>query len=473
MLAAVRIWNPPSTKQTIDSTHPGHSAGYTVAMSADKFRFPTLTAVVIANMVGTGVFTSLGFQLLDIRSGFALILLWALGGIAALCGAMTYGELGAALPRSGGEYNLLRRIYHPAAGFVSGWISSTVGFSGPVALAAMTFAAYAASIFPGGLGDSMQKALACGLLIVLTAVHATNHRNSSSTQVVFTVLKVAVILAFIGSALLIVDSPQPVNFFPAPGDAAVITSGAYAVALIYVSFAYTGWNAATYLVSELENPQRTLPWILISGTAVVTLLYLGLNFSFLYAAPMDAMTGQVEVGAIAARAAFGEVAGGFTGLVLAMLLISTVSAMTMAGPRVIQVIGEDYPAIGMLGKKNRNGIPSLAICIQSFVALLFILSSTFESILVFSGFTLALNSFVTVFGIFVLRWKQPDLERPYRTFLYPLPPIIYLLLTGWTLGFTLVNRPVEGLFSLAIISLGLLFYFLAAKQETRRQESSV
>lgn len=436
-------------------------------MSADKFRFPTLTAVVIANMVGTGVFTSLGFQLLDIRSGFALMLLWALGGIAALCGAMTYGELGAALPRSGGEYNLLQRIYHPAAGFVSGWISSTVGFSGPVALAAMTFAAYAASVIPGGLGDGAQKLLACGLLIALTVVHATNRRNSSGTQVVFTVLKVIVIIVFIASTLLLVDTPQPVNFFPAAGDGTVITSGAYAVALIYVSFAYTGWNAATYLVSELENPQRTLPWILISGTAVVTLLYLGLNFSFLFVAPMDTMSGQVDVGAIAAQAAFGEVAGRSTGMVLALLLISTVSAMTMAGPRVIQVIGEDYPAIRVLGKTNRNGIPAIAICIQSGVALLFILSSTFESILVFSGFTLALNSFATVFGIFVLRWKQPNLERPYRTFLYPLPPILYLLLTGWTLGFTLINRPAEGLFSLAIISLGLVFYFLAAKRKQR------
>ena len=436
-------------------------------MSADKFRFPTLTAVVIANMVGTGVFTSLGFQLLDIRSGFALILLWALGGVAALCGAMTYGELGAALPRSGGEYNLLRRIYHPAAGFVSGWISSTVGFSGPVALAAMTFAAYASSVIPGGVSEGMQKALACDLLLALTLVHATNRRNSGGTQVIFTVLKVAVIVAFIGCTLLLVATPQPVNFFPAPGDGAVITSGAYAVALIYVSFAYTGWNAATYLVSELENPQRTLPWILISGTAVVTLLYLGLNFSFLFAAPMDAMTGQVEVGAIAARAAFGDIAGGFTGMVLALLLVSTVSAMTMAGPRVIQVIGEDYPAIGVLGKTNSNGIPAIAICVQSGVALLFILSSTFESVLVFSGFTLALNSFATVFGIFVLRWRQPELERPYRTFLYPLPPVIYLLLTGWTLAFTLINRPVEGLFSLAIISLGLLLYFFAARGKNK------
>lgn len=433
-------------------------------MSADKFRFPTLTAVVIANMVGTGVFTSLGFQLLDIRSGFALLALWGIGGITALCGAMTYGELGAALPRSGGEYNLLRRIYHPAAGFVSGWVSSTVGFAGPVALAAMTFAAYASSVFPDGLGANMQKLMAAVLLILLTLVHATNHKNSSGTQVIFTILKIAVILSFVFGTILVVGTPQPVSFFPAPGDGTIMLSSDYAVALIYVSFAYTGWNAATYLSSELENPQRTLPWILISGTAVVTLLYLGLNFSFLYAAPMDAMMGQVEVGAIAAQAAFGETAGRLTGLVLAMLLISTVSAMTMAGPRVIQVIGEDYPAIGVLGKKNKNGIPATAIWIQSSAALLFILSSTFESILVFSGFTLALNSFVTIAGIFVLRYRQPDLERPYRTFLYPLTPLLYLVLTGWILGFTLVSRPVEALFSLGFIGSGLVFYWLAANR---------
>ena len=435
-------------------------------MSPDKFRYPTLTAVVIANMVGTGVFTSLGFQLVEIRSGFALLALWGLGGIAALCGALTYSELGAALPRSGGEYNLLGRIYHPAAGFVSGWISSTVGFSGPVALAAMTFAAYAASILPDGLSDGAQRLLASGLLVVLTIVHASNRRNSSGTQVLFTLVKIAVIVAFVVAVVLFTDTPQPVNFLPASEDAAMLTSGVFAVALIYVSFAYTGWNAATYLSSELENPQRTLPWILITGTTVVSMLYLGLNFAFLYAAPMDAMAGQVEVGAIAAQAAFGEVAGRFTGLVLALLLVSTVSAMTMAGPRVIQVIGEDYPALGMLGRTNRSGVPAIAICIQSAIALLFILSSTFESILVFSGFTLALNSFVTVFGIFVLRWRQPGLERPYRTFLYPLPPLIYLLLTGWTLAFTLTNRPLEGLFSLAIIGSGIVIYWLAAGQSS-------
>jgi APA family basic amino acid/polyamine antiporter len=374
---------------------------------------------------------------------------------------MTYAELGAAMPRSGGEYNFLTRIYHPAAGFVSGWVSATIGFAGPTALAAMTFGAYATSIVPGGSSDWLEKLLAAGLVIGVTLIHASSRRNSGGLQLIFTILKVGIIVAFCIIALVLIDTPQPVTFMPIVGDGALLTSGTFAVALIYVSFAYTGWNAATYLSSELEQPQRTLPWILMGGTSVVTILYVSLNFVFLYSAPMDAMVGQVEVGYIAAEAAFGDLGGRFTGLVFAMLLVSTVSAMTLAGPRVIQVIGEDFPALKPLAKTNEDGIPSTAIFLQSTLALLFIFSSTFESILVFAGFTLALNSFATVLGIFVLRWQQPDLPRPYRTFLYPLPPLIYLALTGWTLGFVLVSRPAEGLFGIGIIAAGLFFYFLS------------
>ncbi len=440
-------------------------------MSANKFRYTTVTAVVIANMVGTGVFTSLGFQLLDIRSGFVLLMLWAIGGVAAVCGAMTYAELGAAMPRSGGEYNFLARIYHPAAGFVSGWVSATIGFAGPTALAAITFAAYATSALPGEPNEWLEKALAAGLLIALTIVHATNRRNSGGLQVIFTILKVGVIVAFCAAAVIVIDTPQPVTFLPAAGDGGLLTSGAFAVSLIYVSYAYTGWNAATYLSSELEAPQRTLPWILMGGTLIVMTLYVSLNFVFLYSAPMDAMVGQVEVGYIAAETAFGETGGRFTGLVLALLLVSTVSAMTLAGPRVIQVIGEDFPALKALARKNEDGIPSTAIFVQSSIALLFILSSTFESILVFAGFTLALNSFATVLGIFVLRWRQPGLPRPYRTFLYPIPPLIYLALTGWTLWFVLLNKPVEGLFGLGIIATGLIFYFLSLSKSHNLQST--
>lgn len=435
-------------------------------MSSDKFRFPTITAIVIANMVGTGVFTSLGFQLLDIQSGFVILVLWAIGGLIAVSGAMTYAELGAAFPRSGGEYNLLSRVYHPAVGFVAGWTSVTIGFAGPSALAAMTFAAYATSILEVAPSAWLERVLAVGLIAVLTIVHAGKRRSSGGVQVVFTTLKVAVIVVFCLAAYLLIDEPQPVRFLPSAGDSTLFTDSAFAISLIYVSYAYTGWNAATYLSSELDNPQRTLPVILLTGTLIVTLLYVTLNFIFLYAAPVAELQGQVEVGLIAAKAAFGEGGGRFAGLVLAMLLISTVSAMLMAGPRVLQVMGEDFPALRKTARTNRDGIPSTAVYIQSALAVLFILTLSFESVLLFAGFTLALNSFVTVLGVFVLRWRQPGLERPYRVFLYPLPPLIYLALMGWTLWFVLVNRPVEGLFGLGVIASGLVVYLLLRHRST-------
>ncbi len=411
-------------------------------------------------MVGTGVFTSLGFQLIDIQSGFVIMMLWATGGLIALCGAMTYAELGAAFPRSGGEYNFLTEIYHPAIGFVGGWTSATIGFAAPSALAAMTFAAYATSIFDVADSSWVEKAVAIGLIVVLALIHAGRRRNSSSMQVVFTVLKVLVIVLFCGAAVALIETPQPVRFLPSQGDGSLLTSGAFAVSLIYVSYAYTGWNAATYLSGELEKPQRTLPWILVTGTLVVTVLYVALNFAFLYAAPISELRGEVEVGFIAAVAAFGETGGRFTGLVLAMLLISTVSAMLMAGPRVMQVIGEDFSALRPLARVNSDGIPSTAIYIQAALAVVFVLTSSFEPVLLFAGFTLALNSFVTVAGVFVLRWRQPDARRPYNTFLFPLTPLLYLSLTGWTLYFALRNRPVEGLFGLGVIGSGLAVYYL-------------
>ncbi len=441
-------------------------------MSRLKFRYPTVIAVVIANMVGTGVFTSLGFQLLDLRSGFALLALWAVGGLAALCGAMTYAELGAALPRSGGEYNFLSRIYHPALGFVSGWVSATIGFAAPTALAAITFAAYGTSALVGEPDPWLRKAVACGLVILLTVVHAGARSGSGGLQSVFTVLKVAVIVIFCVAALAAAPALQPLTFMPVSGDGRLLFSGAFAVSLIYVSYAYTGWNAATYLSSELEDPQRTLPWILMVGTFTVMLMYIALNFTFLSVAPMGDIAGKVEVGFIAAEAAFGEAGGRFTGVVLALLLVSTVSAMTMAGPRVLQVIGEDFRGLSLLARTNRDGIPYVAIYLQSVLTLTFILTSTFESILVFAGFTLALNSFVTVLGVFVLRAREPGLPRPFRTFAYPLPPLIYLALTGWTLGFVLVNRPREGLFGLALIGSGLLAYFLSVWLSARASRKS-
>lgn len=419
---------------------------------------PAALSVVIANMVGTGVFTSLGFQLLDIRSGFVLLMLWVTGGVAAVCGALCYAELGAALPRSGGEYNFLSRIYHPAAGFMAGWVSATVGFAAPVALAAMTFGAYATPLFGNAAFDGTPTALAAGLVVTLTFLHAGRRGTSSAIQTVSTTLKVAIIVAFCIGATAAADALQPVRFAPAPGDGALLTSGAFAVSLVYVGYAYSGWNAATYLCDEIASPQTDLPKILFFGTAIVTVLYVALNATFLAVAPMDALAGEIEVGYLAATAAFGATGARLAGLVLAGLLISTVSAMTLAGPRVLQVIGEDLPLFRALARANEDGIPTRAVWFQSTLALLFILTSTFESVIVLSGFTLALVSFATVLGLLVLRWQQPELPRPFRATFFPITPCIFLLLTGWTLVFALREKPDEAFLGLAIIAGGAAAY---------------
>ncbi len=431
-----------------------------------KFTPSVAVAVVIANMVGTGVFTSLGFQLLEIQSGFVLLMLWAVGGVSAFCGALCYAELGAALPRSGGEYNFLSEIYHPSAGFISGWVSATVGFAAPTALAALTFGTYFSSVFP----SLSAPWLATALLLILTLVHCSSHRNSGGTQTVLTILKLALILGFSALALSLVPETQPVSFVPVSGDGSLLLGGSFAVSLIYVNYAYSGWNAATYISGELAAPQRHLPWVLLTSTAVVGVAYLLLNFVFLSVAPMAAMAGKVEIGYVAAQYAFGGVGADVMGVLLAMLLISTVSAMILAGPRVLHAIGEDYTVFRALAVRNQDGIPVRAILLQCIVCLIFLWTSSFESILIFSGATMALNTFFAVAGVFVLRWRKPDLPRPYKAWLYPLPPLVFLTITGWTLIYTVSQRPVEAWMCLGIIVSGAAFYAVSVRLGKQHHE---
>ena len=425
----------------------------------------TALAVVIANMIGTGVFTSLGFQLVTLQTGFPLIMLWVVGGIISICGALCYAELGSALPRSGGEYNFLGRIYHPSAGFISGWISSTIGFSAPVALAAMTFGAYTtSSILPDASDDTanwLERGLAIGLILILTLVHTRQRETSGRFQNLFTLIKVAVIILISVAGLLLVPQLQPVSLFPVQGDIQALGSSAFAVSLIYVSYAYTGWNVATYLTDELETPQKSLPRVLFAGAFGVMLLYILLNAAFLLTTPMESMKGQVEVGVIASRHVFGQAGAVFTGGILGLLLISTVSAMTIAGPRVLQVIGQDIPTFRFLARENKDGLPTRAVLVQSALALLFVITATFDQVLVFAGFTLALNSFLAVIGLFVLRMRQPDLARPFRVPLFPLVPLIYLALTAWTLIYVVLERPEEVGVSFVLILTGAIIYAIS------------
>ena len=415
-------------------------------------------------MIGTGVFTSLGFQLLEIQSGFVILVLWFVGGVTALCGALCYAELGAALPRSGGEYNFLSEIYHPGVGFVGGWVSATIGFAAPTALAAITFGTYLASVVPA----LSPRWLATALIVVLAAAHATTRRASGGTQRAFTYLKVVLIAAFCLLGWTLTDAPQDITFLPAAGDGALLASGAFAVALIYVNYAYAGWNAATYVIDELDRPRVALSRVLLTGTAIVMALYLLLNYTFLYVAPMDALAGKLEIGYVAAQFIFGDTGAAIMGLVLALLLVSTVSAMTLAGPRVLLVIGQDFGVLRFLARTNAHGVPVVAVAVQAALAVTLVLTATFESILVFAGFTLGASTLITVAGLFILRWRRPKLERPYGVPLYPLPPLVFLALMGWTLTYLLVQRPMEGLAGVAILASGVAFYGVSRRLSARR-----
>jgi APA family basic amino acid/polyamine antiporter len=429
---------------------------------SSPYKISVLTgiSIVVANMVGTGVFTSLGFQVTDIKSGFALLMLWAVGGVVALCGALSYGELAAALPRSGGEYHYLSRIYHPAVGFLSGWVSATVGFAAPTALAAMALGKYAASVWPG----LPPLLLPVAVVLALTAVHASSRRAGSSLQVLVTAVKVLVLVTFVGVGL-VVAVPQPLSFQPTVGATRELLSPAFAVALVYVSYAYSGWNAAVYATGEVQEPQRTLPRILLTGTALVLALYVALNFIFLYSTPISKLAGQAEVGFIAGTELFGAAGGRLMGGLIAVLLVSTISAMIFAGPRIVQVMGEDLAPLRPLAHRSAAGIPVRAMLLQTGLTLVFIFTSTFEQVLLYAGFVLNLFTFLTVLGLFVLRRREPNLPRPYCAWGYPLTPLLFLALSAWTLWFIIHDKPTESLYGVLTVLAGLVPYALSRRNK--------
>lgn len=416
-------------------------------------------------MVGTGVFTSLGFQVGGTPSVFPLLMLWAVGGVVALCGALCYGELAAAMPRSGGEYHYLSEIYHPAVGFLSGWASATVGFAAPTALAALALSEYAQRIYPHVPG----QALAIGVVLLFTLIHGVSIRLGGRVQVVLTSLKVLVILLLIGAAFLpgLPTALPSTGIAPVAGDLVLLTAPAFAVSLVYVSYAYSGWNAAAYVTGEITNPQRNLPRILLTGTALVAALYVGLNYAFLRVTPIPELNGQLEVGLLAAQHLFSPALARLMGLVIAVLLTSTISAMIFAGPRIVQTIGEDLPALRFLAARHpTSGIPHRALLLQAALTLLFVLSGSFRQVLVYAGFVLNLFTFLTVAGVLVLRVRRPELLRPYRAWGYPVTPVLFLLLSGWTLVYLLRDKPLESLAGLVTLLIGLPVYALLTRRAT-------
>jgi basic amino acid/polyamine antiporter, APA family len=420
------------------------------------------TAIVVADMIGVGVFTSLGFQVKDIPSGFAILLLWTVGGVVALCGVFSYSELGAMFPRSSGEYNFLARAYHPAFGFLAGWVSATVGFAAPVALAAMAFGEYGKAVLP----TAPPLVLAIGVVWLVSIVQLCGLKHSSTFQLIATILKVALIVAFLVAGVA-AGTPQPISFAPAAGDLAYIGSAPFAIGLVFVMYAFSGWNAATYIIGEMRLPQQNLPRALLSGTLIVLVLYVALNAVFLHTTPIDQLSGQLDVARIAGTAIFGEIGGRIVGAMICIGLISSISAMMWIGPRVTMTMGEDIPALRVFARRSNNGAPAYAILFQLAIASLLLFTRSFEAVLDFIQFGLLFCSFFTVLGVIKLRITRSDLPRPYRAWGYPVTPVIFLLMTGSMMYYLLVERPVQSLLGILIMISGLLVYAIFRKRPGR------
>jgi basic amino acid/polyamine antiporter, APA family len=411
------------------------------------------TAIVVADMVGVGVFTSLGFQVKDIPSGFAILLLWTVGGVVALCGVFSYSELGAMFPRSSGEYNFLSRAFHPAFGFLAGFVSATVGFAAPVALAAMAFGEYGKSVLSG----APPLVLAVGVVWLVSIVQLSGVRHSSTFQLISTILKVVLITAFL-IAGFVVGTPQPVSFAPQAADFAHIASAPFAIGLVFVMYSFSGWNAATYIIGEMHMPQQNLPRAMLAGTLIVLVLYVALNAVFLHTTPIDRLSGQLDVARVAGSFIFGDIGGRIVGAMICIGLISSISAMMWIGPRVMMTMGEDIPALRVFARKSPQGAPVYAILFQLAVASLMLFTRSFEAVLDFIQFALLFCSFFTVLGVIRLRITQPDAPRPYRAWGYPITPVVFLLVTAFMMYYLLMERPLQSALGSLIMISGLLIY---------------
>jgi APA family basic amino acid/polyamine antiporter len=423
-------------------------------MSHKKITVVTATNLVIANMVGTGVFTSLGFQVLGITSDFALIALWIVGGVLALCGALSYAELATALPRSGGEYHYLSKIYHPSVGFLSGWISAVVGFPAPIALAGIAFGEYF-KIFAPGFSPVVVSLL---VVWVITLVHLFGLRVEELFQNGATFLKIGLILVLIIAGLWMAH-PQVLDMNPGPKALEILVSGPFAVSLVYVMYAYSGWNAATYITEEVRNPAKNVPWALLIGTLAVTVLYLLLNYVFLRTTPKAVLAGKLEVGLLSGEAIFGPTGGKIVSALISVGLIATISAMAWIGPRVTKRMAEDLPKLRILGKTSTKGTPYVATLLQVIIVTILVATGTFEKVLIYTQFSLLLSSFMTVLGVIVLRIRQPQLERPYRVWGYPVTPIVFLAVTLHMMIYVVRDKPTESLLGLITVIAGLIIYF--------------
>ena len=438
---------------------------------SDRRRVGAFTAacLLVSNAVGIGIFTTTGFMARDLGDPSLILALWALGGFLALMGALSYAELGAALPRVGGEYVYLRRAYGPLWGFLSGWVSFTLGFGAAIAAGAIGFAEYLRPLLPDGFPLQHPKALALGVVWTLTLLHARGIGWGGPVQIALTLLKVAAIALLIGAGLIWgTGAADPAALAGPPASPGLATG---AVSLVFVLYAYSGWNAAAYIAGEIRTPGRNLPRALIGGTVFICVVYLLLNGVYLHTLSIAELAREpvLPVAEKVARRLLGPDGARIVSAMLCVSIAGSLSAMVWAGPRVYQAMASDGLLPRSLARTSAAGAPVGAILLQSVWATGLILSGSFEALIVYSGVALAATSALAVGAVLVLRRREPELPRPYRVPLYPLPPLLFIAAASGIVAYALLERPLESLAATGTILLGLPFYVFWSRRGRRSE----
>jgi len=407
-------------------------------------------------MIGTGVFTTTGLMAQNGAAGGDILVAWLLGGLIALCGALCYGEVGANLPHSGGEYYYLSRLIHPSLGFISGIVSVVVGFAAPIAASAMAMNFYLQTVIPGWPVRSMSVIV----IVALALLHAREVHIGSRFQTLITITKVTLILTFIGAVFLAspkADQSDLVNL-----NGSFLLSAPFAVVLVFVSFAYAGWNAAAYIATELKDPARTLPRSLVLGTVIVTILYFLLNLSYLLVVPAESLSGVDQVGFLVASKLWGPDAGSIVSMLIALTLLCPISSMLMVGPRIAEAMARDGFLPQWLSRLNRRHVPARAIALQAGIAPLIAVTFSFDTLLLYIAFTLNIFSALTVLSLFRLR--REGRAKVKICIGYPITPLIFLGFTIWMTVWSIREVKAAALAGVITLASGFVLYLFRAKQ---------